>query len=86
MSEWRHTFEVPACDWTGDTDAEYPVCGAADGDLGCGHTKAEPDPASPCGACDLPDASRVHMPETMAWDHPHIPTRCQCGHPIEPVR
>ena len=56
-----------------------------------------PDPASPCGYpgcidptgpddeivhCD-PDCG-PHTPE--ANGHPHAPTRCTCGHPIEATR
>lgn len=85
MSGWKHTFEVAACDWTGDTDMEYPVCGAADGGIGCGHTKVEPDPASPCGY-----VSGIGEPcENPAWQpherptHTHVPTLCKnCQHAI----
>lgn len=58
----------------------------------CGCTTPTPDPASPCdlewcqhrGAYWWHTALRVGGDHDQ-WDrlHPHQPTRCTCGHPIE---
>ena len=45
-----------------------------------------PDPASPCGhpTCNQRAIAHVHMGAHGVYGrHPHVPTRCTCGHPIE---
>lgn len=59
--------------------------------------KPTPDPASPCGriaasvACGYPASDPVMHGDAyvrlagwrVRFTHPHQPTRCTCGHPIE---
>lgn len=88
MSGWRHTVLVGGdC---GSCWHESFQIGAPQ-DRIC--TAPIPDPASPCGfeGCegwpgdhDFTVGRCQHPPKHDC--HPHVPTRCQCGHPIEAER
>lgn len=49
-------------------------------------TTPTPDPTSPCGRLDCHWSPAVAWPHAALSSHPHIPTRCTCGHPIEATR
>ncbi len=51
----------------------------------CSCTTPTPDPSSPCRRCgrDLWNIAHPLIPGEPRRDHPHQPTRCTCGHPIE---
>lgn len=75
MSQWQHVkrFDDGRCavDVEGLPDGCYPPT---------------PDPSSPCGLCGQNGYRTVHATDiAKGRRHPHQPTRCTCGHPIEPV-
>ncbi len=77
MSGWRHVEQVTQHAGTrvcGNCYVENKVC-----------TTPTPDPASPCRRCgrDLWNIAHPLIPGEPRRDHPHQPTRCTCGHPIE---
>lgn len=81
MTGWRHA------------ETDTGMCTADDGLNWCGCITPTLDPASPCGEwyqydrmeCGAIAPATVHeMPRP--YGHPHIPTRCTCGHAIEPSR
>ena len=78
---WRHTNPVGsshiACDACIDDPAVKYAC-----------TTHTPDPASPCGHPECEHDARAtwtHPPAGpyLHGSHPHVPTRCTCGDPIE---
>lgn len=57
----------------------------------CGCPTPTPDPTSPCGFEDCEhdgNATWTHPPAGpyLHGAHPHVPTLCTCGHPIEAAR
>ena len=79
MSGWRHVDELAGvcASWVSWKKGRCPC------------TTPTPDPASPCGYEGCWGKRWTH-----AWvsgqfldesSHPHVPTRCNCGHPIERV-
>jgi hypothetical protein len=50
------------------------------GGFPCGCTTPTPDPASPCGVCNQGTVMCFYTNT-----HTYQPTRCTCGHPIEPT-
>ena len=85
MGEWRHGAMHGIGVKSGPNDGRRCRC-----------TTPAPDPASPCGfkeggPKDIPCGAVAHhdwhdkrfwWQEPWLW-HPHQPTRCTCGHPIE---
>lgn len=69
MSGWRHGVE---CDDHGPSHCGF--------DGGCRCTTPTPDPASPCGVCNQGTVMCFYTNT-----HTYQPTRCTCGHPIEPT-
>ena len=83
MSGWRHGVE---CDDHGPSHCGF--------DGGCRCTTPTPDPASPCGTCGRPPDMDRCSPGSLTNPSHHTaalgchkptPTRCTCGHPIEPT-
>lgn len=86
---WRHVDggQGRVC-WVKDDKGEY-VCDCvdptADPDSPCGDDRDGHD--LPCGAVASDDwhDRRTWQHDPELW-HPHQPTRCLCGHPLEAVR
>lgn len=85
MTTYRHRMESLVVKWC-------MAPGTAAGYCGC--TTPTPDDVSPCGwrneygeTCDAYLTNHgydEHCEHRMRADcHPHVPTRCTCGHPIE---
>lgn len=83
MTTWRHANEWHS-DFTGLTHCMAP----RDNGSPCECTTPTPDPASPCGHPECEHDARAtwtHPPAGpyLHGSHPHVPTRCTCGDPIE---
>ena len=77
MTTWRHADEMH---WSNHPDF-HPVCMACVREIAkspC--TTPTPDPASPCGVCNQGTVMCFYTNT-----HTYQPTRCTCGHPIEPT-
>ena len=73
MNGWRHVEKGKHLPWPYDG---LVVCSAA----GCVCVIPTPDPASPCGVCNQGTVMCFYTNT-----HTYQPTRCTCGHPIEPT-
>lgn len=98
---WRHVDEdtIPGLATFCDFEVRRDIDPATWWMEPCGCTTPTTDPASPCGfksggpldiPCGATGSDDWHK-RSFWWQepwlyHPHLPTRCTCGHPIEPVR
>lgn len=83
MTTYRHARETANFGWCLDCSLMSDERGLAP----C--TTPTPDPASPCGhpTCNQRAIAHVHMGAHGVYGrHPHVPTRCTCGHPLEATR
>lgn len=81
MTEWRHATGLGCVAAVPETSTRRLVEGRLVKMCGC--TIPDPDPTSPCG---LPGCGEALGGAIDSTNHPHVPTRCTCGHPIKAQR